>query len=357
MTNKRLHPTGRTPPGEPHDVGPRKKAPPIIHLIGGASRVYPTGNASCERCVALEHLDFLYYSICYAIGLPSVAVAVIVYLRTRDETIKHALPSLAVITLQLILATILQYREANLVKPVTSGHVMITYAYFLAESATMFVLPYLAHNLADVAGGKRDAAFGLVFAAAAALIFTPFFLVYRPWQGRLESALGLYLYRAALIAVLAYSLLIVLVNYRRLAAKRIRALFWLALVFFGCWSLQMLHCKLMPLWRHLPLDAVPLAPAGYFVWNLVFLIGISKRFLHADDPTRRTAARELRLRGITEREGEVVRLLLAGRSNREIAGILHISAATVKTHILNIYRKLGVKNRVQLVNTLTPPGV
>jgi LuxR family maltose regulon positive regulatory protein len=50
---------------------------------------------------------------------------------------------------------------------------------------------------------------------------------------------------------------------------------------------------------------------------------------------------------ITAREQEVLRLLSDGRSNREIADSLSISESTVKTHLVNIYSKLGVNNRVQ----------
>ncbi len=54
---------------------------------------------------------------------------------------------------------------------------------------------------------------------------------------------------------------------------------------------------------------------------------------------------------ISPREQEVLRLLSAGHSNREIARKLTISEATVKTHIGNIYTKLNVNCRVQAINS------
>jgi LuxR family maltose regulon positive regulatory protein len=50
---------------------------------------------------------------------------------------------------------------------------------------------------------------------------------------------------------------------------------------------------------------------------------------------------------LSEREVEVLRLVCAGLSNRNIASRLFISPGTVKTHIHNIYGKLGVQNRIQ----------
>lgn len=53
--------------------------------------------------------------------------------------------------------------------------------------------------------------------------------------------------------------------------------------------------------------------------------------------------------GLTPREGEVLQLVAAGRSNREIAGSLFITEATVKTHINNLFAKAGVRDRAQAV--------
>jgi len=48
------------------------------------------------------------------------------------------------------------------------------------------------------------------------------------------------------------------------------------------------------------------------------------------------------------REREVIRLLVAGRSNDEIAGQLKISRKTVEFHLTNIYRRYDLSGRVAL---------
>ncbi|SEG69854.1 two component transcriptional regulator, LuxR family [Actinacidiphila yanglinensis] len=52
---------------------------------------------------------------------------------------------------------------------------------------------------------------------------------------------------------------------------------------------------------------------------------------------------------LTERELEVLRLVAAGTTNREAARQLFISEATVKTHLLHLYAKLGVRDRAAAV--------
>jgi DNA-binding CsgD family transcriptional regulator len=54
-------------------------------------------------------------------------------------------------------------------------------------------------------------------------------------------------------------------------------------------------------------------------------------------------------RQLSLREREVALLVAAGKSNAEVGATLFISSRTVDTHLVNIYRKLGVKNRVQLL--------
>lgn len=51
---------------------------------------------------------------------------------------------------------------------------------------------------------------------------------------------------------------------------------------------------------------------------------------------------------LTSREEEVLVTLARGRTNAEIAGDLHISISTVKTHLASLTGKLGARNRVEL---------
>jgi NarL family two-component system response regulator LiaR len=52
---------------------------------------------------------------------------------------------------------------------------------------------------------------------------------------------------------------------------------------------------------------------------------------------------------LTEREREVLNLLVQGQSNRQIADAMVISVATVKAHVSNILSKLQVSSRAEAV--------
>jgi DNA-binding NarL/FixJ family response regulator len=60
---------------------------------------------------------------------------------------------------------------------------------------------------------------------------------------------------------------------------------------------------------------------------------------------------------LTDREREVLVRVAAGRSNAELAGDLHISRATAKTHVSNLLAKLGARDRIQLVVLAYESGI
>jgi LuxR family transcriptional regulator of csgAB operon len=53
---------------------------------------------------------------------------------------------------------------------------------------------------------------------------------------------------------------------------------------------------------------------------------------------------------LTKRERQILDLTATGASNVDIAEKLNLSMHTVKTHIYNLFKKLGVSNRMQAVN-------
>jgi DNA-binding NarL/FixJ family response regulator len=63
--------------------------------------------------------------------------------------------------------------------------------------------------------------------------------------------------------------------------------------------------------------------------------------------TETRGARSARAAGLSAREAEILRQLASGRSTKKIARELWLSQQTVKYHLTNIYRKLGVRGRAE----------
>ncbi len=60
---------------------------------------------------------------------------------------------------------------------------------------------------------------------------------------------------------------------------------------------------------------------------------------------------------LTSRETEALRLVAAGGTNRDVAGRMRVSEATVKTHLMNAYGKLGVRDRAAAVRVALERGI
>jgi|GEM_PF-4237275 len=121
----------------------------------------------------------------------------------------------------------------------------------------------------------------------------------------------------------------------------------------GIWSDQPLSLSLT-IWR--PFWQAPL------VWGLFFGIiatgaGILLRRSKTEKPftlppEEADLSRYYDRHKISKREAEIIELVIRGKTNQEIEDELFISIKTVKVHLYNIYQKLEVKNRLQLINKL-----
>jgi DNA-binding NarL/FixJ family response regulator len=106
-------------------------------------------------------------------------------------------------------------------------------------------------------------------------------------------------------------------------------------------------------WVHQALDA---GARGYILKSAVDmeLVTAIRRVVEGEivlDPqiSRATTLKGERNSGLTVRELEVLKLIVAGKSNREIAGDLDLSANTVAVHRANIMDTLGIHKTAELV--------
>lgn len=78
------------------------------------------------------------------------------------------------------------------------------------------------------------------------------------------------------------------------------------------------------------------------------LVSELRKYVDAHRKPAETAADDS-LAELTPREREIVRLIVDGASNKEVASSLNISERTVKGHLSNVFQKLGVTDRLKLM--------
>jgi len=86
-----------------------------------------------------------------------------------------------------------------------------------------------------------------------------------------------------------------------------------------------------------------------YIKSLSFYLIAKQALEKGEEGKSKVFAGDMVYEELTERETEVLHHMAEGMSNKEIGEKLNISSSTVKTHTLNLYRKLGVTSRVQAV--------
>jgi two-component system nitrate/nitrite response regulator NarL len=97
------------------------------------------------------------------------------------------------------------------------------------------------------------------------------------------------------------------------------------------------------------------------IFDAVMIVSRGQAYL---PPSLQTAlAEQIQLREVVERpalsqrERQILRMIADGRSAPQIARQLHLSPTTVKTHMQNLYEKLGVSDRAAAVATAMRSGL
>jgi DNA-binding CsgD family transcriptional regulator len=95
----------------------------------------------------------------------------------------------------------------------------------------------------------------------------------------------------------------------------------------------------------------PFSPVFFFLINVLSIIVCIQYLLQTREDV--PAARPVADFSLSDRESEIVPLIIEGLSNDDIASRLFISPHTVKNHVTSIFRKAGVTNRFELLKRIS----
>lgn len=256
----------------------------------------------------------------------------------------HAL----VMIMQYILGSVFLPPSAQTPLAMASGPLVILLLALSLHFLVLFVVQLAGKNLPRI--------FPLFYLLAWGILLVTFSF----WVGRkplLGTATlpGIYslLIFVLKVGTVLFSMMFLLIQARitddRLNQRYFRSIAWTYLAGFSLFQLSV--SRLIPVYR-LPIHDYMIA-FFQLVYHFPVLVLLSHFLSHkavARPPVSVLPDLEkyLSALGISQREAEITSLILRGFSNKEIGDKLFISLETVKKHISNIYRKLGIKNRLQL---------
>ncbi len=290
--------------------------------------------------------------LCFAAGLSGILLALLVYMRTPSQLIADHALTLAVWTINQALLIAFFYLNAivHLVNPGINA--ALNDATYFASGVFAALLIRLLHAYFRRSPGMMMTILMAVCALTAPI---PTSLLARMQPGlydilRVVEAVKLVAFYGALVAV-AWTLWriaqnIVTDEIRRMiqAIVIIQAGFYPVMLWEGSRFFEGAF--------FVPVSSFSLF---YGIINIVWLVFVSRhiefpvvQFVNAD----RSLERFVTLFDISEREREIVVLLLDGASYKEIAAKLFIAHETVKSHVTNIYKKAGVGSKMELAKAV-----
>ncbi|MGW8113993.1 response regulator transcription factor [Caproicibacterium sp. NSD3] len=162
--------------------------------------------------------------------------------------------------------------------------------------------------------------------------------------------------QVSLIAVIAYEIFTVLVNYREIPDKELkragRIFAIITLSFLPFLALEYIRPEINAL-KDLQVLKLFALPAYFLIINISILHWSyayfnTPAYIAENKPTEYFVEKY----GVTDKETEVIELVLGGLTYKQIAERLFISPKTVDNHVQNIYRKLEVTSKMQLSNLI-----
>lgn len=297
--------------------------------------------------------DVMFF-ITSALVLSITCLVILLHVRARDSYTMEFLIVLVPLCLQMCLSLLMSYLHQVLPYEHLYGRgyeIFSLWATFASIILTTFLLYAMSRYLIGLLPIKENQK---VIGNRVTLIIMAFFLFlslfiiigksYGNWILAMNLTFGYHFFSGSLLMI---PLGVVSFFFRKKAIGREQEVL-----------LMGMSATFLPLIITFPLDLIffqlhsfKLSYLSFSIYVVFLYLFISRRYFADYEvvvSTKLDLTELLEERGVSAREQEIIQLLIAGKTNREIASKLFISANTVKTHIKNIYAKLDVSNRVQL---------
>jgi DNA-binding CsgD family transcriptional regulator len=302
----------------------------------------------------MQHLQIAYELLVIMIGLTALALAFSWLLRTREADLRNFCLVYALFTAVLLISLVEKYLALNVAGYSTWSWYLIKGLRQLFDAAVVVAtIHFLLTAYRVKARRPLIIAFVVLMIVAEALVVSPIGAVLDAESRTIHIGPGVAIASMAYLA--SFTFLIVLGwGWLHRVWKTDRRTFILGLLIFATIG-YLESIRSFTRMQRLP-EPSQGAPDGFLVSSIpyalygIFLIVYFLRyFVPATVEVDALFEAFLEKYGITGREREIILMVVQGKSNVDIARELVVSLATVKTHLHNIYGKIGVKSRYDLL--------
>jgi len=302
----------------------------------------------------MEDLQIAYYLSVIMVGFAVLAVAGFWTSKTRDTDLRNFCIVYALFTVVLILSVLMKYLSLNVEGYTAGTWFAIQGVHQIVNPAVIVAVIYFFLQVYQIASRKIIfGSFLVTWLICIGLIFSPLGVLFDANNGIIHFELGFKI--ASIWYVLSFTFALGL-GYgflRRIWNTEKRNLA-LGLLIFATFGYLETLLGFLSAWH---IDTVSFGRDRSFLYSsipyVLYGLFLVTYFLNYSLPTPvglgQVSENFLSTYNITGREREIILMVIQGKSNADIAKELVISLATVKTHLHNIYQKVGVDSRYDLL--------
>lgn len=307
----------------------------------------------------MEHIIFSFYIISFGIGVGALMLGRFFYSKIKSKALKYLLllDSFFLVFLAIDIAS--YYKEINNLYYTLEAYIIIITALLISSWVMMiFATKLLMHIIQKQLTKNMRISFIILCILSMGILIVIYIGIY---QGELDSKIGIhsaYFVSNIFCAIIVfYDIIIVYMNKKEiiktLKKTMLKGINIISVIMIASVIFNLLAYIYGSFWL------APLSPFVFFIINsmiIKFAYQVSLNDISFQIVTEDLGIskydRYLKEHGTTEREKEIIALVLEGCTNTEIGEILAISPYTVRNHISNVYKKLYVKNRYELIGLL-----
>ena len=284
------------------------------------------------------HLFLLSYFLPLCIGLFILGLLTLLYFKNRDSLLRFFLFFFSIFTVQMILNLFSRYYSYNI-------HGSPLLFIFVLRSICPYALIYtgiiIVHEIFEV---KYYRCFNILFLIVLTLSFLfelieDLLIIYN-FDSFITNPFDEFFFILSMIYML-----IIIIFYRKKIRRNDFSMMYVGILFAS--SFTLLSFILDSLKDLLKLNIL-ISPFNYLVWIFFIIYFIVKYYSYSFSKKIRPTEIFIEKYKISKREVEIINQLLKGYSYKKICDENYISLSTVKTHISNIYRKIGINSRHEL---------
>jgi DNA-binding CsgD family transcriptional regulator len=288
------------------------------------------------------------YLIASSLGMGVLILTLLTYSKVRQKKFLDVAFTLIAATLLIVVHAVRTYARTPSGSLDPSVPMLSLILTPLGYGLLAYAFPLFAYRLVDVPVSRSR----LLIHGAFIVLFVAFGVLKETFAGVFFGVFDIVTF--SLVNV--YAAAVVLLSFRRISDQALRSVVQAFLVLLTV--MLVLGFVQVPLLNRFPLSPrwreVPFVQLLYQISASCLILFFAVRYVYKPDigDSCNVPVEFVNRFRISERECEIISLVMQGFSHKQIGDKLFISSRTVKNHIYNIYQKTGAENKVQLLNMI-----